>query len=195
MVEAHRPWQLRMMGAVRRGLRVASGGHWGGAEHVATAPRGRTLALLTAVHRRLYRWTGGLVGGNAGGMPTLLLTTTGRKTGLARTVPLPYFECPDGLAVVASFAGSARHPAWYENLVARSDVEVQLGRRRFAARATTVAPERRAELWASIVARAPMYAEYQAMTEREIPVVLICEAGGARPDECTNARIRNGNTE
>jgi deazaflavin-dependent oxidoreductase (nitroreductase family) len=125
------------------------------------------------VHRRLYRWTGGIVGGNAGGLATLLLTTTGRRTGLARTVPLPYFEVPEGIAVVASFAGGPRNPAWYENLVANPDVEVQIQRRRFRAVATAVPQAERPAVWSQIVLRAPMYADYQKATEREIPVVIL----------------------
>jgi deazaflavin-dependent oxidoreductase (nitroreductase family) len=175
MVEPHRPLSLRLLAVVKRGVRAASGGRWGGPEHVSAAPRGRALAVITAVHRRVYRWTGGFVGGNAGGMPTLLLTTTGRKTGQPRTVPLPYFEHDGGLAVVASFAGNPKNPAWYENLVADPDVEVQLQRRRFRATATTASAEQRPALWAGIVARAPMYGEYQRMTERQIPVVLLEE--------------------
>lgn len=175
MVEPHRPLQLRLMGALKKGLRAVSGGRLGGEADLPVAPRGRTLAVVTAVHRRLYRWTGGFIGGNAGGMPTLLLTTTGRKTGQPRTVPLPYFAEDGVLAVVASFAGSANHPAWYTNLVANPGVEVQLQRRRFGATATTASGEQRAGLWERIVSRAPMYGEYQKMTEREIPVVLLRE--------------------
>ncbi|MGH7295937.1 MAG: nitroreductase/quinone reductase family protein [Polyangiaceae bacterium] len=104
------------------------------------------------------------------------LTTTGRKSGQPRTVPLPYFEHDGALAVVASFAGNPRNPAWYGNLVAHPEVAVQLGRRRFRATATTATREQRPALWESIVARAPMYGDYQRMTEREIPVVLLEEA-------------------
>ena len=170
------------MAAMKKGLRAVSGGKLGGDASEPVAPRGKTLAVVTAVHRRLYRWTGGIIGGNAGGMPTLLLTTTGRKTGQPRTVPLPYFEEGGILAVVASFAGNAKHPAWYTNLVANPDVEVQVQRRRFRARAATATGEQRPALFAAIVARAPMYAEYQRMTEREIPVVLLEEtSGGSTP--------------
>jgi deazaflavin-dependent oxidoreductase (nitroreductase family) len=131
------------------------------------------LRVITAVHRRLYRWTGGILGSNLGGLTTLLLTTKGRKTGLARTVPLPYFPHPEGYAVVASFAGNPNHPAWYENLVADPDVEVQVEARRFQAVAKAAGPEERPALWARIVASAPMYADYQRVTQREIPVVVL----------------------
>jgi deazaflavin-dependent oxidoreductase (nitroreductase family) len=182
MVEPHRPVQLRVLGAMKRVVRAATGGRLGGDPYTPVAPRGKALAIVTAVHRRLYRWTGGFIGGNAGGMPTLLLTTTGRKTGLPRTVPLPCFEADGVLAVVASFAGNPKNPAWYDNLVADPQVEVQLLRRRFRATATTASAEQRPALWASIVARAPMYGEYQRMTEREIPVVLLEETPTRDPE-------------
>jgi deazaflavin-dependent oxidoreductase (nitroreductase family) len=133
-------------------------------------------------------------------MPTLLLTTTGRKSGLPRTVPLPYFRLDDlaidpnhvrlgGLggaaalpphetgacAVIASFAGNAKHPAWYVNLTAKPGVSVQIMRRRFTAVAQPAGPSERSSLWPAIVARAPMYAEYQRMSSREIPVVILRE--------------------
>jgi len=155
-----------------------SGGRLGQLERGAQAPRGRALEIITAVHLRLYRWTGGFIGGSAGGLPTLLLTTTGRKTGLQRTVPLPYFPHPEGYAVVASFAGNPKNPAWYENLRAKPEVMVQVRGRRFAALATTAGPEERPAIWSSIIASAAMYADYQLVTPREIPVVVLREARG-----------------
>jgi deazaflavin-dependent oxidoreductase (nitroreductase family) len=75
--------------------------------------------------------------------------------------------------VIASFAGNAKNPEWYQNLVANPDVGVQLRARRFRARAGTVTGDERAGEWARVVARAPMYGEYQRMTKREIPIVLL----------------------
>jgi F420H(2)-dependent quinone reductase len=175
MVDPHRPLTLRFLALVQRVLHRVSGARFGSLEAGMAAPRGRALAIITAVHRSLYRWTGGFVGGDAGGLATLLLTTTGRRTGKARTVPLPYFETPGGLAVVASFAGNTKNPAWYENLVAHPDVQVQVKRRRFRAVASPARPDERPVLWSSIVLRAPMYADYQKMTPREIPVVVLRE--------------------
>jgi deazaflavin-dependent oxidoreductase (nitroreductase family) len=138
-----------------------------------SVPRGRVLQVITAVHWRLYRWTGGIVGGVTVGLPTLLLTTKGRKTGLPRTVALPYFPHPEGYAVAASFAGNPKNPAWYENLVADPDVEVQVKARRFRAVAKPADAAERPALWAAIVAAVPMYADYQKVTQREIPVVVL----------------------
>jgi deazaflavin-dependent oxidoreductase (nitroreductase family) len=174
-VEPNGPWSLRLLNLGARVLHRASGGRFGSLEGGRAVPRGRLLAITTAVHRRVYRWTGGLVGSDLGGLPTLLLTTTGRKTGLARTVPLPYFPHPDGVMVVASFAGDPKHPAWYVNLVANPDVEVQIKARRFRATATPAGPDERPAVWASLVALAPQYADYQRMTPREIPIVVLRE--------------------
>jgi deazaflavin-dependent oxidoreductase (nitroreductase family) len=171
----HRPIQLRLLAFGQRLAHRLSGGRIGSLDPGAAAPRGRALQIITAVHLRLYRWTGGIVGGDAGGLATLLLTTTGRRTGQARTVPLPYFTHADGWAIVASFAGSPKNPAWYENLVSNPDVHVQIKRRRFAAVARPAAPGERPAIWADIVARAPWYAEYQLRTDREIPVVILRE--------------------
>jgi deazaflavin-dependent oxidoreductase (nitroreductase family) len=175
MVEPHRPMTLRLLAVGQRALHRLTGARLGSFDAGAAAPRGRALTIITVVHRRLYRWTGGLVGGDAGGLPTLLLTTTGRRTGKARTVPLPFFDLPAGLAVVASFAGNPKNPAWYENLVAHPEVEVQIKRRRFRAVATPADSDVRPLLWSDIVARAPMYGDYQTMTAREIPVVILRE--------------------
>ena len=150
-----------------------SGGRLGSLELGKAAPRGRVLAIITAVHRRVYRWTGGIVGANAGGLATLLLTTTGRRTGKPRTVPLPYFPHPEGYAVVASFAGAPKNPAWYDNLVADPEVEVQVKARRVRAIARPAGPAERPAIWASIVAAAANYGDYQALTPREIPVVIL----------------------
>ena len=172
-VPPHRPLVLRFYAWVLRTIHRTTGGRLGSVVPGAAAPRGRLLALITVIHRHVYRWTGGLVGRNAGGLATLLLTTTGRRTGKARTVPLPYFELPEGLAVVASFAGSAKNPAWFDNLAAHPEVEVQVGGERVRALASPATPDERPAAWSSIVARAPMYADYQAMTAREIPVVIL----------------------
>jgi deazaflavin-dependent oxidoreductase (nitroreductase family) len=164
---------LRVLSLAHRVVHRLSGGRIGSLHPGAQAPRGRTLQIITKVHRRLYLWTGGIVGANAGGLPTLLLTTRGRKTGSARTVPLPYFAHPEGYVVVASFAGGPKNPAWYGNLVTEPNVEVQIRTRRFAALASAADRNQRATIWPRIVAAAPMYADYQQQAPREIPVVVL----------------------
>jgi deazaflavin-dependent oxidoreductase (nitroreductase family) len=137
------------------------------------APRGRTLEVITKVHIRLYQATNGILGASLDGLDILLLTTRGRKTGLARTVPLPYFPHAEGYMVVASYAGGPKNPAWYDNLVADSTVEVQVRGRRFQARATPAGPAERPTLWSSITAASANYADYQRIAPREIPVVVL----------------------
>lgn len=71
---------------------------------------------LSALHRAVYRASGGRVGGRIAGMPVLLLTTVGRRTGRSRTVPLTYFEEDGAIVLVASYGGRPRNPAWFDNL-------------------------------------------------------------------------------
>ena len=86
-------------------------------------------------HVRIYRWTGGRIGGEVGGFPVLILTTTGRKSGLQRSAPVAYDYDNDVPFIMASFAGSPKHPAWYLNLKTHPKVEVQIGGDRFRATA------------------------------------------------------------
>lgn len=107
------------------------------------------------------------------GMPVLLLTTMGRRTGKRRTIPLTYFEDGDALVVVGSKGGSPRHPDWYLNLEADPEVEVQVGaeHRRLGARRATA--EEADRLWPMVLERAPVYGKYRTKTRREIPLVLL----------------------
>ena len=128
--------------------------------------------LQTAV----YRGSGGRVWARNDGLDMLLLTTTGRRSGLPRTQPLPYFRCPaagDDLVVIASFGGGPRDPDWLHNLRAKPEVEVQLKRERFAARASEADADDRQAIWEQVVAEHPRYLDYQAKTARTIPVVRI----------------------
>jgi deazaflavin-dependent oxidoreductase (nitroreductase family) len=124
-------------------------------------------------HARRYLATGGQDGHIWEGVTTLLLTTTGRRSGQSRTTPLIYGRDGERYVVVASRGGAPAHPAWYENLVAQPDVQVQVMAERFKARARTAAPAERAALWKKMAAIWPPYDEYQARTVREIPVVIL----------------------
>ena len=133
-------------------------------------------ALVRALGRinvALYRRSGGRILGRVGKAPILLLTTAGRRSGEPRTAPLLFLRDGDRLAVVASFGGHPSHPAWYLNLTANPDVEVEVDRERFAARARTATPEERDRLWPGLVEMYGPYASYQRRTNREIPVVLL----------------------
>jgi len=133
------------------------------------------LLIARTIHRPLYRLSGGRIGSHVAGLPVLLLTTTGRKTGKRRTVPLSYFDDGGAAVLIGSKGGSPRHPAWYLNLVANPDVEIQLGREHRRLRARRATPQEAARLWPLILERAPGYARYRAKTSREIPLVLLTD--------------------
>lgn len=106
-------------------------------------------------------------------VPSLLLTTTGRKSGEKFIFPLFYGKDGDKYFVVASKGGAPQHPGWYRNLVADPEVEVQVGTSKFKARARTAAGEDRARLWQKALEFWPPYADYQRKTAREIPIVVL----------------------
>lgn len=131
------------------------------------------LPLATSLHRLLYRLSGGRLGRRIAGMPVLLLTTTGRRTGQQHTVPLSYFEDGDAYVLVGSKGGAPRHPAWYLNLEAHPEVEVQVAAEHERLRARRANADEEARLWPVILERAPTYGKYRAKTSREIPLVLL----------------------
>lgn len=106
-------------------------------------------------------------------VPTLLLTTRGRRTGQPFITPLIYGFDGGNFVVIASKGGAPAHPGWYLNLLAQPEVDVQVASRRFKAKARTAAGEERAPLWNKLVAAFAPYSEYQQKTEREIPVVVL----------------------
>ncbi|NJC11161.1 deazaflavin-dependent oxidoreductase (nitroreductase family) [Micromonospora profundi] len=126
-----------------------------------------------ASHIRRYVETDGADGGTFHGVPSLLLTTRGRRSGKLRRTALMYGRDGDDHVLVASNGGSARHPAWYLNLSADPRVDIQVGAERFAARARTATAEERVRLWPVMTEVFPTYARYEKETDREIPVVII----------------------
>jgi len=124
-------------------------------------------------HRIVYRLTGGRLLGVVAGAPVLLLTTTGLRTGKQRTKPLLYLMEDDVYVVVASYAGRPSNPAWYRNLQSHPAALIQVNNRRLRVKAETVPAEARAGLWPKLTAMYPGYADYQARTRREIPVVIL----------------------
>ena len=124
-------------------------------------------------HARRYIETDGKDGHVWEGVTTLLLTTTGRRSGLARTTPLIYWRAGDRYLIVASRGGAPDHPGWYKNLVAQPAVKLQVAADKFAARASTAKGAERARLWSVMTKIWPAYDEYQGKTKREIPVVIL----------------------
>jgi deazaflavin-dependent oxidoreductase (nitroreductase family) len=119
-----------------------------------------------------YLWDASVAGGK-GMVPTLLLTTTGRKSGRRLTLPLIFGRSGDDYVVVASKGGAPANPAWYLNLEAHPDVEVQVKADQFKSRARTAQGAERARLWQQMVAIYGPYESYQKKTSREIPLVVL----------------------
>ena len=128
---------------------------------------------LSALHRGLFRLTGGRVGKRLVENDMLLLTTTGRHSGKEHTVPLLYLRDGERLAVIASYGGRPRPPDWYLNLVSEPRVEVRTVDGAREGVASTASPEERARWWPRVVEAYAGYAEYQSRTDREIPIVFI----------------------
>jgi deazaflavin-dependent oxidoreductase (nitroreductase family) len=124
-------------------------------------------------HVARYVETDGADGHDWKGAPVLLLTTLGRRSGKPRRIALIYGRDGDDYVLVASRGGAPKHPLWYENLVAHPEVRVQVNGERFAARARTATPEERERLWTVMTGHWPYYDEYQARTDRQIPIVIV----------------------
>jgi proline iminopeptidase len=106
-------------------------------------------------------------------VPSLLLTTTGRKSGERFIFPLFYGRAGEGYVIVASKGGAPDHPGWYKNLLANPEAEIQVGTEHLRVRARTVSGEERARLWDLALTFWPPYADYAKKTDREIPVVVL----------------------
>jgi deazaflavin-dependent oxidoreductase (nitroreductase family) len=128
--------------------------------------------LFGEEHVRVYRETGGERGYDWRGTEILLLTTTGRRSGKERTMPLIHRTDDGRWVVVASKGGWPANPSWYENLLANPDATIQVKDEVVPVRASTAEGEERARLWSLMTAVWPDYDSYQARTEREIPVVV-----------------------
>lgn len=124
-------------------------------------------------HVERYLASNGADGHLWNGVPTLLLTTRGRRSGKARRTPLIYGRDGEDYVIVASAGGSPTAPAWYHNLSADPRVRVQVMAERFDATARTATPEEKARLWPVMTAIWPAYDEYQAKTSRNIPIVIL----------------------
>jgi deazaflavin-dependent oxidoreductase (nitroreductase family) len=132
------------------------------------------MTLFGQEHVERYRQTDGEEGHEwRPGVYTLILTTTGRRSGQPRPTPLIYGTHDGDYLVVASKGGSDEPPAWYRNLSENSDVEVQVAGDRFRARARTAGADEKPALWRTMAEIWPAYDEYQQRTDRDIPVVVL----------------------
>ena len=129
----------------------------------------RVTSYVFAAHAPLYRLLGGwLVGKN-----TLILTTTGRKTGRKRSTPLLYVRDAEDYIIVASNGGEDRYPGWWHNIRHNPEVEIRVGRDIIACRAAQVSEEARPRLWAKLTAIYQGYRKYQERTQRELTVLRL----------------------
>jgi len=131
------------------------------------------MKSISQAHSALYRASGGRIGSRLVGMPVLLLTTTGRKSGKPRTTPLLYVRDGAALVVVAANGGSGLFPSWWLNLQSNPRAEVKIGRVRSGVTARKASPVERERLWAAFAAGFSGYARYATKTAREIPVVML----------------------
>jgi deazaflavin-dependent oxidoreductase (nitroreductase family) len=134
------------------------------------------LNLVGAEHVRRYRETGGDVGYLWNGVPTLVLTTIGRRSGQPRTSALIFGRDGDDYLVVASMGGAPQHPQWYLNLGAHPNAEIQVRAERLAVSARTAGDDDKPRLWRIMTDVWPNYDAYQARTDRTIPVVVLSPA-------------------
>src|SRR5688572_32775295 len=122
---------------------------------------------------RQYEESGGREGTLLEGKPCVILTSTGRRTGKLRKTPLMRVEHDGKYAVVASLGGNPKHPVWYFNLVDNPDVTLQDGDRVMQLRARELEGDEKREWWGYAVKAWPAYDDYQAKTDRQIPVFLL----------------------
>ena len=120
-----------------------------------------------------FRSNGGKVGGSFEGAPLLLLTTTGARSGMARTTPVMYLPDGERLIIFASKAGASTNPDWYHNPIAHPQATVEVGSETFQVTAVEVLGEERDQLYARQAALYPGFAAYEAKTTRRIPVIAL----------------------
>jgi F420H(2)-dependent quinone reductase len=135
---------------------------------------------LSKTHLVVYRLSRGRFLSRVAGMPVLLLTTTGRRSGKARTTPLTFFRDKADLVVIASNGGADEPPDWSLNLRQNSRAVVKIGTHELTVRARTASTEERERLWVEITATYSGYARYQRKTERLIPVLILTPDRGPR---------------
>ncbi len=128
------------------------------------------VRLFMKAHVSLFRLTGGKVGG---GEHMLILSTTGRKSGVERDTPLFFFRDGDQFVIIASAGGSPKHPTWYLNLKSNPRAKVQIGAQVIPVTAKEAEGEERVRLWAIIGENYQHFVRYQERANREIPVMVL----------------------
>lgn len=140
-------------------------------------PYNRAIATAqkaaTTLHSAVFRRTNGKFGGTLAGGPVLLLITRGRKTGQRRTTPLLYLRDGEDYVIVASNGGTPKDPAWWLNLQANPESEIELEERMIRVRAERASTEEKTRLWPDLVEMYSGYESYQRKTDRNIPVIIL----------------------
>jgi deazaflavin-dependent oxidoreductase (nitroreductase family) len=131
------------------------------------------LTLVGESHVKAYRETGGETGYLWNGVTTLLLTVTGRKSGVPRTSALIFGRDGDDHLVIASMGGAPTHPQWYENLLANPEAEIQVKTEVIPVVARAATADEKPRLWSIMCEAWPNYDTYQERTDRDIPVVVL----------------------
>lgn len=132
-----------------------------------------TTRLFYAIHRVIYRLSGGRIFVRSLGCQVILLTTTGRKSGEPRTAPIFGFREGQYIVVVPSNAGKEHDPSWYVNLRANPQAQVQMGRETWRVKAREATPEERERLWPYLVSQYGGYQVYRERTDRQFPVLIL----------------------
>ena len=126
----------------------------------------------------MYRRSGGKSFGHLRGMPILLLTTIGRKSGKQRVTPVMYIRDGNNNVVTASNSGEDKHPGWFVNLRANPQITIEVDGMTKSVMAHQASPEEKARLWLQLVEQAPFFDGYRKKTRRDIPMVILQPSGG-----------------
>lgn len=129
--------------------------------------------IFTNIHVFFYRLSRGRFGSQVRGLPVLLLTTTGRKSGKQRTTPLGYIKDADKYVITASNAGFDFHPDWYHNLITNPQVSIQVKDNLLPSTSRVADADERPRLWKMLVQVAPGYSDYERKTTRQIPLIIL----------------------
>jgi deazaflavin-dependent oxidoreductase (nitroreductase family) len=138
-----------------------------------TTKHNPAIKVFWAIHLRLYQWTSGRVGNMLRGLPVLLLTTKGKKTGQPRTKALMYLPYNDNFVVIASNLGKDDHPAWWYNLQAEPKASVQIKSEHFSVNAREAQEDEREAIWQALAEKTSDYEQYRSWTSRRIPLVIL----------------------
>ena len=135
--------------------------------------RTRVQRTVGRINVALYRASGGRIGGRVMGLPVLLLTLAGRRSGTLHTTPVSYLPDGDRYVVTGSGGGSASEPQWFRNLRAASVAEIEVGARKLTVSVSIADGPDRDALWQTLTARTTNFAKYQAKVDRQIPMAVL----------------------